>query len=110
MTNIGDYNTAHGSDAIGLRNLKTVRWNLAAPRLYGIEPGNLAPALVDVDARLQRVRQEDADRGDLGQRAEPLLAVAQGAHRFDVAVAEDGAGLPAEARWHLHRAQVMMLR
>ena len=34
VTNIGDYNAAHGSDAIGLRNLKAVHWNLEAPRLY----------------------------------------------------------------------------
>ena len=34
MTNIGDYNAAHGSDASGLRKLKAVHWNLEAPRLY----------------------------------------------------------------------------
>ena len=34
MTNIGDHNAAHGAEAIGLRNLKAVHWNLEAPRLY----------------------------------------------------------------------------
>ncbi|WP_336486706.1 phosphoenolpyruvate carboxykinase [Methylobacterium nigriterrae] len=34
MTNIGEFNAGHGSDAIGLRNLKAVHWNLDAPRLY----------------------------------------------------------------------------
>ncbi|WP_147047253.1 phosphoenolpyruvate carboxykinase [Methylobacterium gnaphalii] len=34
MNNIGDFNAAHGAEAIGLRNLKAVYWNLEAPRLY----------------------------------------------------------------------------
>ncbi|MGU3537826.1 phosphoenolpyruvate carboxykinase [Methylobacterium sp. A54F] len=34
MSNIGDYNAGHGAEAIGLRNLKAVHWNLEAPRLY----------------------------------------------------------------------------
>ncbi|KAB1076122.1 phosphoenolpyruvate carboxykinase [Methylobacterium planeticum] len=34
MSNIGQYNAGHGADAIGLRNLKAVHWNLEAPRLY----------------------------------------------------------------------------
>ena len=34
MTEIGDHNAAHGAEAIGLRNLKAVYWNLEAPRLY----------------------------------------------------------------------------
>ena len=34
LTNIGDHNAAHGAEAIGLRNLKAVHWNLEAPRLY----------------------------------------------------------------------------
>ncbi|AWN42079.1 phosphoenolpyruvate carboxykinase [Methylobacterium durans] len=34
MTNIGDFNAGHGAEAIGLRNLKAVHWNLEAPRLY----------------------------------------------------------------------------
>ncbi|MCE4225159.1 phosphoenolpyruvate carboxykinase [Methylobacterium sp. C25] len=34
MNNIGDFNEAHGAEAIGLRNLKAVYWNLEAPRLY----------------------------------------------------------------------------
>ncbi|GEP10947.1 Phosphoenolpyruvate carboxykinase (ATP) [Methylobacterium gnaphalii] len=34
VNNIGDFNAAHGAEAIGLRNLKAVYWNLEAPRLY----------------------------------------------------------------------------
>ncbi|KNY23029.1 phosphoenolpyruvate carboxykinase [Methylobacterium sp. ARG-1] len=34
MTNIGDYNAAHGADAAGFRGLKAVRWNFEAPSLY----------------------------------------------------------------------------
>ena len=34
LTNIGDFNAGHGAEAIGLKNLKTVHWNLEAPRLY----------------------------------------------------------------------------
>ncbi|WP_132251980.1 phosphoenolpyruvate carboxykinase [Methylobacterium segetis] len=34
MTHIGDFNAGHGAEAIGLRNLKAVHWNLEAPRLY----------------------------------------------------------------------------
>ncbi len=34
MTNIGLFNSGHGAEAIGLRNLKAVHWNLEAPRLY----------------------------------------------------------------------------
>ncbi|GEP05681.1 phosphoenolpyruvate carboxykinase [Methylobacterium oxalidis] len=34
MTNIGDFNAGHGAEAIGLKNLKAVHWNLEAPRLY----------------------------------------------------------------------------
>ena len=34
MTNIGEFNAGHGAEAIGLRNLKAVYWNLEAPVLY----------------------------------------------------------------------------
>ena len=34
MTNIGEFNAGHGAEAIGLRDLKAVHWNLEAPRLY----------------------------------------------------------------------------
>ena len=34
MSNIGQFNAGHGAEAIGLRNLKSVHWNLEAPRLY----------------------------------------------------------------------------
>ncbi len=34
MTNIGEFNAGHGSEAIGLRKLKAVHWNLETPRLY----------------------------------------------------------------------------
>jgi phosphoenolpyruvate carboxykinase (ATP) len=34
MTNIGLFNSGHGAEAIGLRQLKAVHWNLEAPRLY----------------------------------------------------------------------------
>jgi phosphoenolpyruvate carboxykinase (ATP) len=34
VSNIGQFNAGHGADAIGLRNLKAVHWNLEAPRLY----------------------------------------------------------------------------
>ncbi|GJE41832.1 phosphoenolpyruvate carboxykinase [Methylobacterium soli] len=34
MSNIGQFNAGHGADAIGLRNLKAVHWNLETPRLY----------------------------------------------------------------------------
>ena len=34
MTNTGDFNAGHGFEAIGLRNLTAVHWNLEAPRLY----------------------------------------------------------------------------
>ncbi|MCJ2081241.1 phosphoenolpyruvate carboxykinase [Methylobacterium sp. J-090] len=34
MTNIGLFNSGHGAEAIGLRHLKAVHWNLEAPRLY----------------------------------------------------------------------------
>ncbi|TXN22944.1 MULTISPECIES: phosphoenolpyruvate carboxykinase [Methylobacterium] len=34
MSDIGDFNAGHGAEAIGLRGLKAVHWNLEAPRLY----------------------------------------------------------------------------
>ncbi len=34
MTHIGEFNAAHGPEAIGLTDLKAVHWNLEAPRLY----------------------------------------------------------------------------
>ncbi|KQP09982.1 phosphoenolpyruvate carboxykinase [ATP] [Methylobacterium sp. Leaf99] len=34
MTNIGLFNSGHGAEAIGFRQLKAVHWNLEAPRLY----------------------------------------------------------------------------
>lgn len=34
MTNIGEFNTGHGAEAIGFRDLKAVHWNFEAPRLY----------------------------------------------------------------------------
>ncbi|GEO97709.1 phosphoenolpyruvate carboxykinase [Methylobacterium haplocladii] len=34
MNNIGNFNAGHGAEAIGLRNLEAVHWNLEAPRLY----------------------------------------------------------------------------
>ncbi|KQT53541.1 phosphoenolpyruvate carboxykinase [ATP] [Methylobacterium sp. Leaf456] len=34
MTHIGDFNAAHGPEAIGLTDLAAVHWNLEAPRLY----------------------------------------------------------------------------
>ena len=34
MTNIGEFNAAHGPEAIGLTDLAAVHWNLQAPRLY----------------------------------------------------------------------------
>jgi phosphoenolpyruvate carboxykinase (ATP) len=34
MTNSGSFNPGHGAEAIGLRRLKAVHWNLEAPRLY----------------------------------------------------------------------------
>ena len=34
MKNIGEFNAAHGPEAIGLRELAAVHWNLEAPRLY----------------------------------------------------------------------------
>ncbi|MBV9076185.1 MAG: phosphoenolpyruvate carboxykinase [Methylobacteriaceae bacterium] len=36
MENIGAFNTAHGAEAIGLRNLERVYWNLEAPALVEI--------------------------------------------------------------------------
>lgn len=34
MENIGIYNSAHGADRFGLKNLKCVYWNHVAPKLY----------------------------------------------------------------------------
>ena len=34
MTHIGEFNAAHGPEAIGLDGLAAVHWNLEAPRLY----------------------------------------------------------------------------
>jgi len=34
LDNIGDFNAAHGAEAAGFRDLKAVRWNFEAPRLY----------------------------------------------------------------------------
>ena len=34
MTNIGLFNSGHGAEASGLRQLKAVHWNLEVPRLY----------------------------------------------------------------------------
>ncbi|WP_232627948.1 phosphoenolpyruvate carboxykinase [Methylobacterium sp. Leaf118] len=34
MTNIGEFNVAHGPEVIGLTDLAGVHWNLEAPRLY----------------------------------------------------------------------------
>ena len=34
MTNLGTFNAGHGAEAIGLRNLTSVAWNLDAPVLY----------------------------------------------------------------------------
>ncbi|MFG5117895.1 phosphoenolpyruvate carboxykinase [Methylobacterium sp. L1A1] len=34
MTQTGDFNAAHGPEAIGLRDLAAVHWNLETPRLY----------------------------------------------------------------------------
>jgi phosphoenolpyruvate carboxykinase (ATP) len=34
VTNIGEFNTGHGAEAIGFRDLKAVHWNFEAPRLY----------------------------------------------------------------------------
>ncbi|WP_342151313.1 phosphoenolpyruvate carboxykinase [Methylorubrum sp. SB2] len=34
MTHIGDFNAAHGPEAIGLTDLAAVHWNLEPPRLY----------------------------------------------------------------------------
>ncbi|WP_375462352.1 phosphoenolpyruvate carboxykinase [uncultured Methylobacterium sp.] len=34
MSNIGAFNETHGAEAIGLRDLKAVYWNLEAPSLY----------------------------------------------------------------------------
>ena len=34
MENLGVFNSAHGADKFGFRNLKRVHWNLGAPGLY----------------------------------------------------------------------------
>ena len=34
MENFGVYNSAHGADRFGFRNLKRLFWNLEAPALY----------------------------------------------------------------------------
>ncbi|WP_375457149.1 phosphoenolpyruvate carboxykinase (ATP), partial [uncultured Methylobacterium sp.] len=47
MSNIGAFNAGHGAEAIGLRDLKAVHWNLEVPRLY-------EAALARGEARLAR--------------------------------------------------------
>ena len=56
MENFGVYNSAHGADRFGFRNLKRLFWNLEAPALY-------EHALANREARLIRGGALAADTG-----------------------------------------------
>ena len=57
MENFGVFNSAHGADRFGFRNLKRVFWNLEAPALYEHALANREAQLIRGGALARRHRR-----------------------------------------------------